>query len=633
MSGLTILAWKNRSTHGAKVYAVWMFIGALWAWISTFLHSTQSIPTAEFLGEYARYTITPFIGVVFLMFCIEYTGQRLWVLPGKIFLYLFIPIITTMLNFSRAQHQFFIFDVKYELVEGLITRTAWSTGPWFWVHIIYSFGTMFAGLAILIRRIIKTGYPYRQQASLLFMGTLIGIIVYLPNAIGLTPPEINLAPIGFVVLSLVYAWVLFKYQLLDLMPIASEVLFDGMKDIAIVLDRSSRIIDLNPAAEKALGSKKDKIIGKLIIDVLKDEEREIAQQFANLQEAQAEVSVGGRMYDIELSPLFNKQEHYVGQLVMLRDITDRSQLINKLGESEERFRQLAEHSKDIIWIWDNNRNLEYVSPAFEYFTGTKPDKIYRNSFLVLKIVHPDDRASFGQKLEDVLEGKVEWVVNRVLHKDGTVFYLSGWGAPIHNEQGEVIRYIGIWRDVTADVLLNQKLDQLAFTDSLTQIYNRRFFFETARKHIEQAKRKNNPTSIVLFDIDQYKKVNDAHGHIIGDQILIHLADLCKEILRSEDVFARYGGDEFVVLLPDTTNESAMNLAERIRTKVSENPLLLDNCKVSITISMGVSTMPKNNALSIHMLLNRADEALYCSKKSGRNSVTLWKTPSNNPTKV
>lgn len=134
---------------------------------------------------------------------------------------------------------------------------------------------------------------------------------------------------------------------------------------------------------------------------------------------------------------------------------------SELRESEERFRQLGEYSKDIIWIWTPDRKVQYVSPSYERFSGRSPENLYRNGLLVLNIVHKDDQALFGEALEDVFRGEFRLIEWRVHHRDGRIFHLEGWGAPIRNEQGEVVRCVGIWRDVTERVRLVEDLDAYA----------------------------------------------------------------------------------------------------------------------------------------------------------------------------
>jgi diguanylate cyclase (GGDEF)-like protein len=170
---------------------------------------------------------------------------------------------------------------------------------------------------------------------------------------------------------------------------------------------------------------------------------------------------------------------------------------------------------------------------------------------------------------------------------------------------------------------NKQLERIAIEDPLTGIYNRRYFFELAEKEVERANRYKNPLSVVIFDVDNFKRMNDSFGHLIGDQILVNLAKLCLNNIRSMDIIARYGGEEFVILMPEATKEDAQKIAERLRKIVAETSMVTGALDVMMTISLGVASWNCNQELDFDSLLARADQALYQSKESGRNRVSAW----------
>lgn len=172
-------------------------------------------------------------------------------------------------------------------------------------------------------------------------------------------------------------------------------------------------------------------------------------------------------------------------------------------------------------------------------------------------------------------------------------------------------------------LQNERLEQIAITDSLTGIYNRRFFYDLAKKEVARAKRYGNPLSVVILDADHFKRMNDTYGHLIGDQILINLAKLCQENIRSLDIIARYGGEEFVILMPEVSCADAQKSAERLRKLVAETSMVTGGLNVMMTVSLGVACWDGANVLDFDALLARADRALYQSKESGRNRVSVW----------
>lgn len=170
---------------------------------------------------------------------------------------------------------------------------------------------------------------------------------------------------------------------------------------------------------------------------------------------------------------------------------------------------------------------------------------------------------------------------------------------------------------------NKELQFLAITDPLIKINNRRYFFENAQKEVARACRYKTELSILLFDIDHFKKVNDTYGHLAGDQVLQFIGKQLKDMLRNIDLYARYGGEEFVILLPETDQVEAMETAERVRQGFQEASIPTDNETIRVTISVGVASLMSEKSTTLEKLLDQADTALYHSKENGRNKVTHW----------
>ena len=165
----------------------------------------------------------------------------------------------------------------------------------------------------------------------------------------------------------------------------------------------------------------------------------------------------------------------------------------------------------------------------------------------------------------------------------------------------------------------EKLQQLAITDSLTQLYNRRYFSEISTQVFEMGKRESEPLSVMMLDIDRFKNINDTYGHQVGDKVIIKLAKVLNEIKRESDIACRYGGEEFILLLPKTQCEGAFELAQRIREAIEKIEIALDDGRsVKFTISLGVSEVDYSKDKHIEEVIRRADDAMYMAKKEGRN---------------
>ncbi len=170
--------------------------------------------------------------------------------------------------------------------------------------------------------------------------------------------------------------------------------------------------------------------------------------------------------------------------------------------------------------------------------------------------------------------------------------------------------------------LHQQISQMAVTDSLTGIYNRRYFFEIAEKEFRESVRYQRPLSVVIFDLDHFKKINDTFGHARGDEILRAVVQRCVANMRQSDTVGRYGGEEFVILLPETDGEQGLNLIERLRHELASTPVETDTAPAFVTASFGVASLSPD-VTDLLTLVNRADLALYHAKQTGRNRCVLW----------
>lgn len=196
--------------------------------------------------------------------------------------------------------------------------------------------------------------------------------------------------------------------------------------------------------------------------------------------------------------------------------------------------------------------------------------------------------------------------------------------PYNIEEGIVCLYI---YDKTSLCEINSKLQRandelidLSNKDYLTKTYNRRYFDDYARKIIELARRNQQNISVIAVDIDRFKKINDTFGHSVGDEVLIAVSNILKTHIRQSDIAARFGGEEFVILLYNSNLEEATKVAEKIRVLIENTIIRIGKEEVNITASFGVATLNSEKNEDIYITLQRADDLLYLAKKHGRNLV-------------
>jgi diguanylate cyclase (GGDEF)-like protein len=167
---------------------------------------------------------------------------------------------------------------------------------------------------------------------------------------------------------------------------------------------------------------------------------------------------------------------------------------------------------------------------------------------------------------------------------------------------------------------HEEIYRLTILDGLTQIHNQRYLTEFLEREVIRSQRHARPLSVLMFDIDKFKSINDSFGHLCGDFVLRELADIVRQTVRGEDLFARYGGEEFVLVLVETDLQEGVGVAERIRNLVAEHQFRFESTPVKLTISIGLTSTTGDMAMTPTILLKTADDKLYQAKREGRNRV-------------
>jgi diguanylate cyclase (GGDEF)-like protein len=170
----------------------------------------------------------------------------------------------------------------------------------------------------------------------------------------------------------------------------------------------------------------------------------------------------------------------------------------------------------------------------------------------------------------------------------------------------------------AEAKYHEEIYRMTIVDGLTQIHNKRYLYEALEREVIRARRHERALSVMMFDIDYFKRINDQFGHLAGDYVLRELARIVQDRIRRDEVFARYGGEEFAIVLPETPLEGAVSLAENLRSRVAEHPFSFQGERIAVTISIGCAPLTDDKTATD--LIQRADEKLYEAKRSGRNRV-------------
>jgi diguanylate cyclase (GGDEF)-like protein/PAS domain S-box-containing protein len=426
-----------------------------------------------------------------------------------------------------------------------------------------------------------------------------------------------------------------QVRLQDEMQKKSEFIDNILKncpDGVIGNDPEGNIFLFNEAAERIFGYKAAEAIGKIHASALYPSglAREVKKHIyaegfggrGRLNDFETKIVTStGKLIPIRLScELLHEGGREIGTIGFFHDISVRLALQNHLAESEEKFRTLFETASDAILSIDGDGRILMANRAakdvFEY-----PGQ---------EIVGLDVRRLLGSGQEGAWEVLARYASRSESGKyvESSAESRSGKKIPFHISVSEITIggkrfYTTIMRDVSQIKAYEEDLQTLANTDSLTRLYNRRQLYPMMQKDLDRAVRKKVPFSVLMIDIDHFKKFNDAYGHAGGDLLLAGFADKMRSALRQMDSAFRFGGEEFVVLLPETTGQDAMVPAERFRQLVADSRFSMPpkGQPVSVTVSVGIAGYRDGDMLDD--VIRHADLAMYAAKRSGRNRVVAY----------
>jgi len=309
---------------------------------------------------------------------------------------------------------------------------------------------------------------------------------------------------------------------------------------------------------------------------------------------------------------------YYQRVASIRHIVRAQQELRKLSRA-------VEQSPATIVITNLDGAIEYVNPRFIQTTGYTSAEALGQNPRILKAEHTS--AQEYKLLWDTIRSGGEWrgeFQNK--KKNGDLYWEAATIAPIWNERGEITHFLAVKEDITERKRTQQQLlalqDQLreqAIRDPLTHLFNRRYLTEMLPREIARAVRQNQPLALLMMDADHFKNINDTYGHAVGDETLQTLARLIVPQLRASDIVCRYGGEEILCVLSDTTQDDAVQRAEQLCAHIAQTAVAPSNAAVRLTLSIGVAMFPAHGA-NIEDLLKAADVALYRAKQDGRNCV-------------
>ncbi|MBI9046935.1 MAG: diguanylate cyclase [Anaerolineaceae bacterium] len=501
---LFISSLRRRDTRAAVYFAICMLGGAIYNFGYAMELSKNTLAEIMLWVRFEHLGMW-FMVTTWFLFSMSMTGKDRLITPG-----LLIGLTILTFGFTIAGQTLGganLFHPNPHLyLEGPFPIFAYDRGIVGWLGVVYSILCLAISTILFVLMFLRSAPTFRSHAALLAFGSLFPWIGLTLFAFGLSPYNMDLNPIGMSFSGVVFSIGFIRFRLFDIVPLARDVIFEGIEDGVLVLDTQDRIVDLNLGLQKILPYVDRSFVGRSVFEALEAFPvilSLIQDDSFKAVELQVEDSGINKYFRANLMPLNDLRHKHVGKLIRLHD-----------------------------------------------YTQTK-------------------------------------------------------------------------------VLLGQ-LEEFAIKDGLTGIYNRRHFNKLTEEEFSRLDRYGGSLSLIIYDIDNFKLVNDTYGHAAGDLVLIKVIERCQEILRKSDIIGRYGGEEFIILLPSTESPTAIHAAQRLCEEIELLGVQYEGKKISVTASFGVASVSKSSQRGLEDIVRRADQALYAAKSSGCNRVCVSDQPDQIP---
>lgn len=518
---LSLYSWRRRQFKGVVPFCLVGLLCGTWALVAGLDTLTADFGLKIFYMQ-VRFTTIALAPVCWLTMVSSLVGKRHILKGYRLVLLLVIPLITLILTWTMDQHTLmrsnFVFDVG-----GPFPVILFENGPWFYVHLYYSYLLQIISVAFLVHAMRDArNLIYRQALCMLGCVFISATCNFLFNLNISLVRGFNFSPATFTLASFLMGWALFRYQLFDLAPIARSTVIETVQDGMLVFDLHNRLVDFNRTAQQSFQLDFSRSIGASMHQLFQaypDLQQKSQEETIERAEITLDGSGGPQCYELIVTPLKSNQELPLGRLFLLRNITAQKQAAKELSAA--------------------------------------------NAELQSKLVEIE--------------------------------------------------------------LLQSKLREETIRDPLTGLFNRRYLDETLQREVAGIARAGGYLCIIMIDIDRFKNINDSFGHKAGDRVLQALSKLLQEQTRASDIICRYGGEEFVLVMPGIRIERAFQRAEQFRLAFEALEITNGVTAFHSTFSAGLAVYPEH-AVSGEELLHLADQALYQAKTSGRNCVRIYQNP-------
>lgn len=640
---------------------LWVIAG--WALLSGVESASADLAHALFWAK-AEVFFSLLAPTLMLLFVLAYSQHKEWLSKRNFALFSFFILAGWVAALTNGSHHLIWTHFQLDPTEPGLVDIGYGWGHY--VLLSYRYLLVLVSLIILVKAWFKATSTFRWPLVLLMVGTIFPLVTGLFYFIGINPfGGLDISPISFMAASLFLVIGFLRNQFFDLSPIRSEALIDHMLDGVIVLDAWERVAKFNSSAQGLIPTLKKAILGKPASQALPfwTQIQKKAKPNGDILTEIELPQASGRFLETRVSNLLDGQGHSAGKLMTLRDITERHETKKKLARNIEELkiinrislvvtagldmerilRTLFEHCSQVapvdvfyVALCEPNATLVNIPLYYEeghYLSGAARD-IRENPGLIGSIINTGVTLYLRDNIKQVthpvlrpnaIPGKTSrsyigiplTVRNQVI---GVMSIQNEKPNAYSDDQVRLLERIALQAAIAIEnARLYAQEQRLAILDELTGVYNYRGLMELGEREVDRARRFSHPLSVLFFDIDGFRNLNNTYSHTAGNIVLQTVVKRCSSLLRSVDILARFGGDEFIVLLPETDQANAEAVARRLVEIVSTNEILTSYGNLHTSISVGVASF-YDPSLDLLGLIDRANKAEHFSKQSPKTKV-------------
>ncbi|MBB5173400.1 bifunctional diguanylate cyclase/phosphodiesterase [Texcoconibacillus texcoconensis] len=404
-------------------------------------------------------------------------------------------------------------------------------------------------------------------------------------------------------------------------------LFLNNSDAIFSIDNDGKFIEVNPGAQRMLGFSEEELLNKTFHPFIVPEDIEKTESHFSLAKQGST-----QMYEIEVINKHGEQMRlsvtnvpiivdgeFVGVYGMAKDVTKERRLEKQLQKSEQRYRSLYEYNSDAIFAMDLAGNYLGGNESVQKLTGYTDEELKQLSFQSL--ISVEDLPKSLNHFEEVKKGVPQHYECTLFNKYNQRLTFNMKNVPIY-ENGEIVGIYGVGKDISENKKYEKRIHEMAYYDQVTDLPNRSLFNDRLSQAMKYTQKEGKSLAVLFKDLDGFKPVNDTMGHDVGDQLLIEAGERFKACLKDDHTIARVGGDEFMVMLPNVTEEEAVSIGESLIAAIKK-PFVLEEVTFHLSVSIGVSMYRGGEDETVNTLTKKADTAMYYIKDRGKDNLIVY----------